>query len=136
MFFVLFPNLATVLIAISRVNDYQHRWVDIIGAAFVGVDSTTNLKLHLSPDSIHVVERRILVAVYCRRMLNQTANRYGASQIDDEIYPNFLFQKLLLFHGLQGFRLRTSVTDSISRVSMLDHGVSFQIKFHVHVRMF
>lgn len=69
-------------------------------------------------------------------MLNQTANRYGASQIDDEIYPNFLFQKLLLFHGLQGFRLRTSVTDSISQVSMLDHGVSFQIKFHVHVRMF
>jgi membrane-associated phospholipid phosphatase len=37
VFFVLFPNLVTVLIAISRVNDYQHRWVDIIGAAFIGL---------------------------------------------------------------------------------------------------
>ena len=38
VFFVLVPNLATVLIAISRVNDYQHRWVDIIGAAVLGED--------------------------------------------------------------------------------------------------
>jgi hypothetical protein len=37
VFFVLVPNLATILIAISRVNDYQHRWVDIIGAAFIGL---------------------------------------------------------------------------------------------------
>lgn len=36
VFFVLAPHLATVLIAISRVNDYQHRWVDIIGAAVIG----------------------------------------------------------------------------------------------------
>lgn len=36
IFFVLFPELVSLLIAISRVDDYQHRWVDIIGAAAVG----------------------------------------------------------------------------------------------------
>lgn len=36
VFFVLVPHLAAVLIGISRVNDYQHRWVDIIGAAVIG----------------------------------------------------------------------------------------------------
>ncbi|XP_073386787.1 lipid phosphate phosphatase 2 isoform X2 [Physcomitrium patens] len=37
VFFVLFPQLVAVLIAISRVNDYQHRWVDIIGAAILAL---------------------------------------------------------------------------------------------------
>jgi diacylglycerol diphosphate phosphatase/phosphatidate phosphatase len=37
VFFILAPNLATVVIGVSRVNDYQHRWVDLIGAAFIGL---------------------------------------------------------------------------------------------------
>lgn len=37
VFFVLVPQLATVLIAVSRVNDYKHRWVDIIGASVLGL---------------------------------------------------------------------------------------------------
>ena len=45
VFFVLVPHLVSVLIAISRVNDYQHRWVDVLGAAVIGKDfSLSSLK--------------------------------------------------------------------------------------------
>lgn len=37
VFFVLFPTFVATLIGISRVNDYQHRWVDIIAAALLGL---------------------------------------------------------------------------------------------------
>jgi membrane-associated phospholipid phosphatase len=36
VFFVLLPLLVSILIAVSRVDDYQHRWVDIIAAAILG----------------------------------------------------------------------------------------------------
>lgn len=45
VFFVLVPQLATVLIAVSRVNDYKHRWVDIIGASVLGEALSINFKL-------------------------------------------------------------------------------------------
>jgi hypothetical protein len=44
-----------------------------------------------------------------------------------------------LLNGLQVFLLRTSVTDNSFQVSMLDHGVSFQIKMScpcLHLRLF
>jgi diacylglycerol diphosphate phosphatase/phosphatidate phosphatase len=36
VFWVLFPVFVATLIGISRVNDYQHRWVDIIAAGLLG----------------------------------------------------------------------------------------------------
>ena len=36
VFFVLLPLLVSTLIAVSRVDDYQHRWVDIIAAGILG----------------------------------------------------------------------------------------------------
>jgi len=36
VFWVTFPLFVATLIGISRVNDYQHRWVDIIAAALLG----------------------------------------------------------------------------------------------------
>jgi hypothetical protein len=33
----------SVLIAISRVNDYQHRWVDVLGAAVIGKDFSLSI---------------------------------------------------------------------------------------------
>jgi diacylglycerol diphosphate phosphatase/phosphatidate phosphatase len=43
VFFVLVPHLVSVLIAISRVNDYQHRWVDVLGAAVIGKDFSLSI---------------------------------------------------------------------------------------------
>jgi membrane-associated phospholipid phosphatase len=37
VFWVLLPVLAAGLIGITRVNDYQHRWVDIIAAGLLGL---------------------------------------------------------------------------------------------------
>lgn len=36
VFWVLLPLFVATLIGISRVNDYQHRWVDIIAAGLLG----------------------------------------------------------------------------------------------------
>jgi len=39
VFWVLLPLFVATLIAISRVNDYQHSWYDIIAAALLGKPS-------------------------------------------------------------------------------------------------
>lgn len=63
VFFVLVPHLAAVLIGISRVNDYQHRWIDIIGAAIIGKNSEC---LHSSLMNVYVGGSNInlLIIVY------------------------------------------------------------------------
>lgn len=137
VFFVLFPQLVAVLIAISRVNDYQHRWVDIIGAAILG----EGLIYHRESacDSFCIQESTMIEPDWTRGLATASCTDGGCCSLLPDSHGfivEILLQSLTIIKrsllitivswNTQHFLLHTSVTGNISQVSMPDHGVSLQ----------
>jgi hypothetical protein len=75
VFIVAMPLLLATLVSISRVDDYQHRWVDIIFAALLG---GVPLQLHLLSAVLNIVQHYLVfysvrIHVYIYNTCNLTA---------------------------------------------------------------